>query len=54
MGAIAIRVGVGVAFAGFGIVTSILRAGGWVVLDDEVIPIRDPEVAVGSDFGSDG
>jgi hypothetical protein len=54
MGAVAVGVEVGVSFSRFGGVAASVVVGGGVVLDDEVIPIGDPEVAVGTDFGGDG
>lgn len=52
--AVAIGVDVGVSFSVFGCVAAAVVAGGGVMLDDEVIPIGDPEVAIGADLGGDG
>ncbi|MFM1941647.1 MAG: hypothetical protein RI897_629 [Verrucomicrobiota bacterium] len=52
--AVAVGIDVGVAFAVFTAVAAAFRGGGRVVLDDEVVPVGDPEVAVGADFGGDG
>lgn len=52
--AVAIGVDMGVALAVFAAVAAAFGGGGGVMLDDEVVPIRDPEVAIGADFGGDG
>lgn len=52
--AIAVGIDVSIAFSGGGCVAAATFAGSRVVLDDKVIPIGDPEVAIGADFGGDG
>ena len=52
--AIAVGIDVSIAFSRGGFVAAATFAGSRVVLDDKVIPIGDPEIAIGSDFGGDG
>ena len=51
---IAVRVEVGVTPTGLGSIATSVRVRRGVVLDDEVIPVRDPEVSIRANLGYDG
>jgi hypothetical protein len=44
--AVAIRVDVSVALTRFSIIATALLAGCWIVLDDEIVPVCDPQISV--------
>ena len=51
---VTVGVDVGIADTAFGVVTAPILARGGVVLDDEVVPVGDPEMSVRPHFGDHG
>ena len=51
---VTIRILVSVSRPGDPFVAAAFRIGGRIVLDDEIVPVRDPEISVRPDFGGNG